>query len=72
MFRIVFYVMVASLFASLFACSSAIPDQNQDPSKNKATSFRKDLTECKEDYPEQGSGVHIRQWQACMKLKGWK
>ena len=72
MYRLALYGIAASSLALLFACGSAIPAQNQDPSKNNATSFRKDLAECKEDYPEQGSGVHIRQWQGCMKLKGWK
>jgi starvation-inducible outer membrane lipoprotein len=55
----------------LAACVS-IPEKNQDPSKNNAATFRKDLRECKEDYPEAGSGVHLRQWQGCMNLKGWK
>ncbi len=55
----------------LVACGG-MPDQNQDPAKNNAQTFRKDLKECREDYPEQGSGVHVRQWQGCMNLKGWK
>jgi hypothetical protein len=53
------------------ACAS-IPDKNQDPSKNNQATFSKDLKECKEDYPESGSGVHVRQWEGCMNLKGWK
>ena len=65
-------ILIAYLLASLCACGSPIPDHNQDPAKNNAASYRKDLAECKEDYPEQGSGVHIRQWQGCMNLKGWK
>jgi hypothetical protein len=57
--------------AWLIACA-AIPDQNQDPTKNNRATFRKDLKECQEDYPEAGSGVHVRQWEGCMKLKGWR
>jgi hypothetical protein len=53
------------------ACAS-IPDKNLDPSKNNQATFSKDLKECKEDYPESGSGVHVRQWEGCMNLKGWK
>ena len=53
------------------ACSS-FPNTNQDPGKNNRTTFAKDLKECKEDYPEMGSGVHVRQWESCMNLKGWK
>ena len=57
--------------AGLFACVS-MPSENQDPAKNNKATYNKDLKECKEDYPESGSGVHIRQWINCMKLKGWK
>jgi hypothetical protein len=55
----------------LVACAS-IPDKNVDPSKNNVANFRKDLKECREDYPEAGSGVHLRQWEGCMNLKGWR
>lgn len=53
------------------ACAS-LPTENQDPAKNNKISYNKELKECQEDYPEAGSGVHIRQWVSCMKLKGWK
>ena len=56
---------------SMVACAS-LPDQNIDPAKNSRANYRKDLLECKEDYPEAGSGVHIRQWEGCMQLKGWR
>ena len=59
------------LLMMLAACVS-IPEKNQDPQKNNVATFRKDLRECKEDYPETASGQHIRQWQGCMNLKGWK
>ena len=59
-----------ALFVLIAGCVS-FPDQNQDPSKNNKAIYNKDLKECKEDYPESGSGVHIRQWINCMKLKGW-
>lgn len=55
---------------ALFNCSS-FPSENQDPAKNNKATYNRDLKECKEDYPEAGSGVHIRQWINCMKLKGW-
>ena len=68
--------MKTSLFwlvGLLCLCSCAsIPETNQDPAKNNLATFRKDLKECKEDYPEAGSGVHIRQWEGCMNLKGWR
>lgn len=64
-----FLVFLVAL--GLVACSS-FPSENQDPTKNNKTTYNKDLKECKEDYPETGSGVHIRQWINCMKLKGWQ
>ena len=57
--------------AVLTACAG-IPDKNLDPAKNNQATFQKDLRECKQDYPETGSGIHIRQWQGCMNLKGWR
>ena len=59
------------LVMSLGACVS-IPSENVDPAKNNKPTYNKDLKECQEDYPEAGSGVHLRQWMNCMKLKGWK
>ncbi|BDT76507.1 hypothetical protein PKF023_03100 [Polynucleobacter yangtzensis] len=59
------------LFISIAGCVS-LPTENQDPSKNNKATYNKDLKECKEDYPEAGSGVHLRQWMGCMNLKGWK
>ena len=61
-------VLVAGL---LFACAG-FPSENIDPNKNNKDVFRKDLAECKQDYPESGSGVHFKQWTNCMNLKGWK
>jgi hypothetical protein len=55
----------------LVACTS-FPSENTDPKKNNKDVFRKDLAECKQDYPETGSGVHFKQWTNCMNLKGWK
>jgi hypothetical protein len=55
----------------LFACAG-FPSENIDPNKNNKDVFRKDIAECKQDYPESGSGVHYKQWANCMNLKGWK
>ena len=55
----------------LLACAS-FPSENIDPNKNNKEVFRKDIAECKQDYPESGSGVHYKQWANCMNLKGWK
>jgi hypothetical protein len=73
-FNVRSYLSLTLLGVSFFlmACASKFPDQNIDPVKNNVTSYRKDLKECQEDYPEAGSGVHVRQWEGCMKMKGWR
>lgn len=60
------------LFAMTVSACVSIPSENADPAKNNQAAYNKDLKECREDYPESGSGVHLRQWMGCMKLKGWK
>jgi len=67
----VFYSIALSSFILLASCTS-FPSVNQDPEKNNQATFKKDFSECKDDYPEQSSGVSFRQWIGCMKLKGWR
>jgi len=65
--------LLFSVLIGMFVVACAgFPDENVDPAKNNKANYNKDLKECREDYPEQGSGVHYRQWIGCMKLKGWK
>ena len=64
-------VVCLLVMVSVTGCVS-MPTENQDPAKNNKVTYNKDLKECREDYPEAGSGVHLRQWMGCMKLKGWK
>ena len=71
LFRTTQTFLIISMLGALISCSS-FPSVNQDPAKNNKASYNKDLKDCQEDYPESGSGVHIRQWINCMNLKGWK
>jgi hypothetical protein len=64
------YLVLGFLMALAISCAG-FPSENKDPAKNNKMTYNKDLSDCKEDYPESGSGVHIRQWINCMKLKGW-
>lgn len=64
------FLFLIAFLVFVNACAS-FPSTNQDPVKNNKTTYKKDLKECQEDYPETGSGVHVRQWINCMKLKGW-
>lgn len=68
MFRASVY---AILVFALFACAGT-PDQNQDPAKNNRATYRQDLKDCSEVYPETGSGVYLKQRDGCMRLKGWQ
>jgi hypothetical protein len=63
-------VVITPALAVLISCAG-FPSENHDPAKNNKATYNQELQECKEDYPEVGSGVHIRQWVNCMKLKGW-
>ena len=65
------YLSILLILGILAACAG-MPSENSDPGKNNKAQWRKDLTECKEDYPELGSGVHVKQWIGCMNLKGWQ
>ena len=69
LYRVLIFPVLVGI--SVVACES-FPKENSDPAKNNKPNYNKDLKECQEDYPEQGSGVHYRQWIGCMKLKGWK
>lgn len=64
-------ILLACTAPLLVGCNS-FPSKNQDSLRNNQEEFRKDLRECKEDYPESGSGVHYIKWADCMNLKGWK
>jgi len=55
----------------LLGCAIKTPAVNADPSKNNPISFKKDLAECREVYPDVASGAETKQRLACMKLKGW-
>jgi hypothetical protein len=65
------FILMLLITGMLLACTS-FPSENNDPKKNNKDVYRKDLAECKQDYPESGSGVHFKQWTNCMNLKGWK
>jgi hypothetical protein len=63
------FVVGAILFLS--ACKS-FPSKNRDSQRDNKEMFRKDLRECKEDYPESSAGLHFQRWSDCMNLKGWE
>lgn len=66
------YLIMLLSFITLAAGCNSFPSKNQDPQRDNKEAFRKDLRECKEDYPESSSGLHFKRWSDCMKLKGWQ
>jgi len=70
--QITYKHFLIALIPVVFVACAGFPSENSDPSKNNKAQWRKDLGECKEDYPELGSGVHLKQWMSCMNLKGWE
>ncbi len=65
-------LMTLVFLPTLIISCASYPSENQDPAKNNKVAYNKDLKECREDYKETQSGIHIHQWINCMKLKGWK
>ena len=55
----------------LLGCTTKTAAVNADPAKNNSISFKQDLTECRQAYPDAASGVETKQRLACMRLKGW-
>ncbi|QWE16936.1 hypothetical protein [Polynucleobacter sp. AP-Nino-20-G2] len=64
-------VVIGVLLVSTMLGCSTYPDINDDPAKNNKATFRQDVIECAQAYPEAGSGVFIKQRISCMNLKGW-
>ena len=69
--RFSLWIVACTVLGLLNACIQ-FPTVNQDPSKNNAATYNRELQECKQDYPETSSGAHLRQWVNCMRLKGWQ
>jgi hypothetical protein len=55
----------------LVACSS-FPTTHPDAAKNNAATYKTDLKDCVQSYPETPDGVYLKRRIACMELKGWK
>ena len=66
------YLPPMTLVITLLACSGPRLNQNIDPSRSNPITYRQDLRECQEDYPEVDSGVYLKERMGCMSLKGWR
>lgn len=65
------WIPLVPMLFFLIACNS-FPSKNENLQKDNRVEYRKDLTECKEDYPESAAGLHYQRWADCMRLKGWR
>ena len=63
---------LAMTFAlGLVACGS-FPTTHPDPAKNNPATYKIDLKDCAQSYPETPDGVYLKRRISCMELKGWK
>ena len=62
---------LAVLALTLTACGG-FPTTHPDPAKNNAATYKADLQDCKQAYPESPDGVYLKRRISCLELKGWK
>jgi len=63
--------LVTTFIFFLAACSN-FPTTHPDPAKNIPATYKIDLKECAQSYPETPDGVYLKRRISCMELKGWK
>jgi len=68
--RISKYLAITFSF-SLVACGG-FPTMHPDAAKNNAATYKTDLKDCVQSYPETPDGVYLKLRISCMKLKGWQ
>jgi len=63
---------ITMIFAlGLVACGS-FPTTHSDPAKNNPATYKIDLKDCAQSYPETSDGIYLKRRISCMELKGWK
>jgi len=65
-------VMISMITLGLLACSSGFPTTHPDAAKNNVATYKADLKDCAQSYPETPDGVYLKQRISCLKLKGWQ
>ena len=65
-----FLSIAVCLFA--VACGGSFPTKHPDPAKNNPATYKIDLKDCAQSYPETPDGAYLRRRISCMELKGWK
>jgi hypothetical protein len=54
------------------ACAQSFPTTHPDPQKNNSITYKADMRDCAESYPESADGIYLKRRLSCMELKGWK
>ena len=65
--------IIGLMAVSLFACTNNnFPTTHPDPAKNNAATYKADLKDCAQAYPETPDGIYLKRRISCLKLKGWQ
>ena len=59
------------LTLGLVACGG-FPTTHPDAAKNNPATYKIDLKDCVESYPETPDGAYLKHRISCLELKGWK
>ena len=63
---------LAMTFALVLVACGGFPTTHPDPAKNNPTTYKMDLKDCAQSYPETPDGTYLKRRISCMELKGWK
>ena len=64
------YFALTIALGLLASCS--FPSTHPDAAKNNPATYKADLKDCTQAYPETPDGVYLKQRISCLKLKGWQ
>ena len=65
-------LMLGVFCLCLLACSGSFPTTHPDAAKNNASTYKADLKDCAQAYPETPDGIYLKRRISCLELKGWK
>ncbi len=67
-----YYFSFVAISSVLLACAQSFPTTHPDTVKNNPATYKVDVKDCADAYPESPDGVYLRKRIACLRLKGWK
>ena len=63
--------LVMTFALGLFACGG-FPTTHPDPAKNNPATYKADVKDCAQAYPEGPDGAYLKRRITCLDLKGWR